>query len=180
MYQVSRIVAEYEALSPTLGDLQAAAIAIPCSRWKMRAKERYTGAFENIQTANPLLFVGNTFDPLTPLISAKNASAAFPGSRVLQSNSYGHTSLSQPSLCIAKWIRSYFTNGTLPSDGVICEPSVPTFASVNDSAIVYAPLEPGISAKRSSRDADDDEALLTAMKQIGHQIASRSRLLEHQ
>lgn len=70
--------------------------------WKMAAKERYTGGFSNIKTKHPLLFVGNTYDPLTPLASARNASAAFDGSVVLQHDGYGHTSASQPSLCTAK------------------------------------------------------------------------------
>ena len=58
----------------------------------MSAKERYTGGFSDIKTKNPLLFVGNTYDPLTPFVSAQNASAAFEGSVVLQHDGYGVSS----------------------------------------------------------------------------------------
>jgi hypothetical protein len=33
------------------------------------AKEVYSGGFQNIKTRNPFLLIGNTFDPLAPLIS---------------------------------------------------------------------------------------------------------------
>lgn len=71
-----------------LGDIESI-ITITCANWLMSAKERYEGGFNNIVTKNPLLLVGNTYDPLTPLVSAQNASAAFPGSVVLQHNGYG-------------------------------------------------------------------------------------------
>ena len=55
----------------------------------VQAKERYTAGFDNIRTKNPFLFVGSPFDPLTPLASARNVSAGFEGSVVLQHNGYG-------------------------------------------------------------------------------------------
>ena len=61
---------------------------LSCARWLFKAKERYTGDFQT-RTRNPLLIVGSPFDPVTPLISARNASAAFEGSVVLQHDGYG-------------------------------------------------------------------------------------------
>lgn len=59
-----------------------------CARWKIEAKERYQGGFE-VATQNPVLFIGNTFDPLTPLVSAYNVSSGFNGSVVLEVHGYG-------------------------------------------------------------------------------------------
>lgn len=59
-----------------------------CSRWKFHAKERYLGDF-NVKTRTPLLIVGSTYEPVTPLVSGKNASASFQGSVVLQHDGYG-------------------------------------------------------------------------------------------
>lgn len=59
-----------------------------CSRWKMEAKEKYLGDF-NVTTRQPILIIGNTFDPVTPLISARNASASLRGSVVLQHDGFG-------------------------------------------------------------------------------------------
>lgn len=59
-----------------------------CAQWQMEAKERYEGDFQ-VQTANPILLLQNTFDPVTPLRSAHNMSAGFEGSVVLEQNGYG-------------------------------------------------------------------------------------------
>lgn len=59
-----------------------------CARWKFHAKERYAGDFR-VRTKNPVLFVGNRFDPVTPLVSARNMSAGFEGSVLLTHNGHG-------------------------------------------------------------------------------------------
>ena len=59
-----------------------------CAQWKMDAKERYAGDF-NVEPKNPVLLIGNTYDAYTPLRSAKNVSAGFKGSEVLEVNGYG-------------------------------------------------------------------------------------------
>ena len=75
-------------LSELLGDYLVSP-ALHYAQWRFNAKGGYKGDFCDIQTKNPLLFVGNTFDPLTPLISAHNASANFPGSVVLEHGGHG-------------------------------------------------------------------------------------------
>jgi hypothetical protein len=59
-----------------------------CAQWPMPAKERYEGDF-HVTTKNPVLIIGNTYDPVTPLASARNVSASFEGSVLLQQDSYG-------------------------------------------------------------------------------------------
>ena len=59
-----------------------------CAQWKLHAKERYAGNFQ-VKTRNPVLLIGNTFDPVTPIASAYNMSAGFEDSVVLQHNGYG-------------------------------------------------------------------------------------------
>lgn len=62
--------------------------AFQCAHWSLEAKERYMGDF-TARTKNPVLIIGNTYDPVTPLVSAKNVSASFEGSVVLESHAYG-------------------------------------------------------------------------------------------
>ncbi|KAB5549537.1 Alpha/Beta hydrolase protein [Coniochaeta sp. 2T2.1] len=65
-------------------------------------------------TAHPILFVANRADNVTPLVSARNNSAAFPGSEVLVVEGWGHTSLATPSRCVAGVVRGYFQTGGMP------------------------------------------------------------------
>ncbi|EON60795.1 hypothetical protein W97_00004 [Coniosporium apollinis CBS 100218] len=100
-----------------------------CAQWRFQAKERYEGDFSNIRTKTPLLFIGNSFDPSTPLVSAQNMSTGFQDSIVLQHNGYGHLSLLQPSNCTKEVIGKYFVEGTLLEPGTVCEPNAPLFAT---------------------------------------------------
>lgn len=59
-----------------------------CAQWTLPAKERYKGDF-NVTSKNPVLVIGNTHDPVTPLVSAKNVTETFKGSVLLQHDSYG-------------------------------------------------------------------------------------------
>lgn len=54
-----------EALSPTAGAIWSS-IRLQCTGWKIRPLHRYTGPFE-ANTSHPILWVGNTGDPVTPL-----------------------------------------------------------------------------------------------------------------
>ncbi|GKT49690.1 tripeptidyl-peptidase sed1 [Colletotrichum spaethianum] len=78
-------------ISRVFGDVQTGAEMI-CAQWRFPAKGQYTGDF-HVKTRHPVLFIGNTADAFTPLASARNASAGFEGSVVLQTNGYGVSSL---------------------------------------------------------------------------------------
>ncbi|KAL7619551.1 hypothetical protein AAE478_010091 [Parahypoxylon ruwenzoriense] len=106
-----------------------------CAQWKIEPKERYTGDF-NVKTKNPVLFVGNTFDGLTPLVSAKNVSSTFDGSVVLVVDGYGHASLAVPSVCTIKTTSAYWLDGTLPPNGKVCESDAPLYSGVTWDEII--------------------------------------------
>jgi hypothetical protein len=81
--------------------------------WSIVGKERHRGNFTS-RTANPILFVGNDYDPVTPLLNARKMATLFPNAAVLRVKSYGHCSSSQPSKCAIKNVANYFINGTIP------------------------------------------------------------------
>lgn len=62
--------------------------ALACGAWKLEAAGRYTGDFQ-VKTANPVLFINNLHDNITPHANAYNTSSGFEGSVVLSQNSYG-------------------------------------------------------------------------------------------
>ncbi|KAL9054762.1 MAG: hypothetical protein Q9162_003960 [Coniocarpon cinnabarinum] len=92
-----------------------------CLGWKGESKFKPSLPVGS-DTLNPILFVGNTLDNVTPLINARTMAKRFPGSRILQLDAEGHGLLSGPSLCAAKTVRAYFQEGTLPETGKRCLP----------------------------------------------------------
>ena len=76
------------SLSKVGGDTAAQIMSL-CGQWKMEAKERYSGSLEGIRTANPIFILQNRYDPVTPVVSARNMSAVFEGSVVLEQNGHG-------------------------------------------------------------------------------------------
>ncbi|OJJ85325.1 uncharacterized protein ASPGLDRAFT_66060 [Aspergillus glaucus CBS 516.65] len=104
-------------------------LAMLATQWKLEAKERYTGDF-CAKTKHPMLVIGNTYDPTTPLRSARNISESFEGSIVLEHGGYGHCTLQHGSVCTGNAIQNYFNDGTLPKAGTVCEAAYPPFANM--------------------------------------------------
>ncbi|RVX74486.1 hypothetical protein B0A52_01612 [Exophiala mesophila] len=111
--------------SASMGDFWAQT-RLDCAGWRKLAKWRFAGPFAG-NTSHPILWIGNTYDTVTPLWNAHRMSEYFPGSVVLQQDSEGHCSITAPSLCTAKAVRSYFQTGVLPAQGTVCVPEVKPF-----------------------------------------------------
>lgn len=124
---LTETVFEFEEYANTLQNISKVAGAvnvlfrISCAGRTIRPKWRFSGPFTG-NTSAPILFIANVADNVTPLVSARNNSEGFDGSRILVQNSLGHTSLAAPSTCTARHIRSYFQDGILPPVGTVCEP----------------------------------------------------------
>ncbi|KAI0743125.1 TAP-like protein-domain-containing protein [Daedaleopsis nitida] len=110
-----------------------------CPFWPVRAVERYEGPF-NKTLANPILVIGNTYDPATPFAGAKATADALGDSATLvRLNAFRHTSQAEPSACLSNIVRAYMVNGTLPSgDDTVCEVDADfeVFTGVNTPAIL--------------------------------------------
>ncbi|GJJ06152.1 hypothetical protein Clacol_000341 [Clathrus columnatus] len=94
-------------------------LRIDCSGWKIKVKDRYEGDF-NTTTSFPLLVIGNTLDPATPLFAAKKAHEEFRNSALLTVDTPGHCSTAGTSPVALNYIRNYFREGTLPPVGTVC------------------------------------------------------------
>ncbi|KAL8806805.1 MAG: hypothetical protein Q9182_001065 [Xanthomendoza sp. 2 TL-2023] len=125
------------------------------AQWPFKAKGGYTGNFQ-VKTKNPILFIGSDMDPITPLASARNASAGFEGSVVLQHEGYGHPSVAQPSVCTLRAIRDYFVNGSLPAAGTKCSPDFGLFSNTTLANSLV------LVSKRALQEEDNDGARLLA------------------
>lgn len=92
-----------------------------CSSWRIEPKfppndwSRLLHGEVPINTSYPILFVGNTNDPVTPFRSAIKMSQRFTDAGVLEVQTEGHCSIATISLCAFKKIKNYLQLGTIPS-----------------------------------------------------------------
>jgi pimeloyl-ACP methyl ester carboxylesterase len=99
----------------------------PCASWPATAAARYAGPWDQ-PTANPILVIGNTFDPSTPYEGAVAMANALARARLLTVDGYGHTVLLNPSACASQYESDYLIDGTLPPEGTVCPQDQPLFA----------------------------------------------------
>ena len=90
-----------------------------CAQWPAKAADGYYGPW-NKPTANPILVIGNTFDPATPYEGAVAMSHELANARLLTVQGYGHTELINPSTCASEAESGYFVSGKLPKQGTVC------------------------------------------------------------
>ncbi|KAI6382967.1 hypothetical protein MCOR25_000474 [Pyricularia grisea] len=112
--------------SSWLGGDAIDATSMICARWPFEAAERYLGDFNFKTAATPPLVMSKTFDPVTPLVSARNVTAGFDGV-LLEIEGGGHASMAQPSTCAFKAVREYFGEGRLPRPGTKCDNDIGYF-----------------------------------------------------
>jgi pimeloyl-ACP methyl ester carboxylesterase len=75
------------------------------------------------QGTPPVLVIGNTGDPNTPIIGAKHLAAVFPSARQLTWKGWGHTwLLSGPTdVCMQQLVGTYLSSGNVPPSGTVCD-----------------------------------------------------------
>ena len=100
----------------------------PCASWPAVAADRYAGPWDR-PTANPILVIGNTFDPETPLEGAVAMADELASARLLTVDGYGHSALLNPSRCASQYVSDYLIDGTLPPEGTVCPQDQPPFTT---------------------------------------------------
>jgi hypothetical protein len=111
-------------------------ISSVCQPWPGRDADRYVGPFTRA-TSNPVLVVGNRFDPATRYQGAVTLAGLLPRSRLLTLDGWGHTSLLQ-SACIDAHVNRYLLTSQPPPPGTVCQPDVVPFAEPAFAALTTA------------------------------------------
>ncbi|RMJ20220.1 hypothetical protein CDV36_000057 [Fusarium kuroshium] len=123
LYSAWALHSEQSSFSDT-----GASSELTCARWPFKAAETIDmNKFKHVNTKMPILFVNSRYDPITPLVSAYEASTRFNGSRVVVHEGEGHGIHGNPSVCTYTAIIDYFKNGRLPKPGVSCPVKTPIF-----------------------------------------------------
>jgi pimeloyl-ACP methyl ester carboxylesterase len=97
-----------------------------CHGWTARAADPYLGPWDN-PTPVPILVIGNTYDPATPLASSVRMAQELADARLLIVNGFGHTVLINPSRCAQDHVAAYLIDGRLPPAGASCSQDTPPF-----------------------------------------------------
>lgn len=107
------------------------------SVWTARDDDAWTGPFDR-RTAAPVLVVGNLWDPATAYEGAEAAAAVLPRSRLLRSDSWGHTAYGT-SACATGAVDRYLLTGELPAAGTTCVGDVQPFVEQPEQRSAQAP-----------------------------------------
>lgn len=94
-----------------------------CATWPYRAQEQVDRL--RVRDVPPILVVGTTYDPATPLKWARAVQRAIPGSVLLIRQGDGHTAYVNGSRCIDRIVDAYLMSKnldqpTLPNNGQRC------------------------------------------------------------
>ena len=68
----------------------------------------------------PILVVGTTRDPATPLVWAKALAGQLDNGVLVTRDGDGHTGYRQGSSCVDDTVESYLVSGTVPPKAVTC------------------------------------------------------------
>ncbi|WP_285612303.1 alpha/beta hydrolase [Actinokineospora globicatena] len=120
---VPGIADRWDRAMSTFGRYGAWADAATCPPWP--AADRYSGPW-NRKTANPVLVVGNYYDPATRYDFAKRMAAQLGNARLVSVDAFGHCVLGE-STCVDRITADYLINLTAPAPGQVCAPDLPIF-----------------------------------------------------
>ena len=79
-------------------------------------------------TSAPILLIGNTTDPSTPIANARQMVRELKKARLLTVQGYGHTVFLNLSSCASAAQVAYLVDGVLPAQGTVCTQDTSPFA----------------------------------------------------
>lgn len=115
--QVPAHIPAFEKASPTFGAQFAYSLST-CSAWPIRshAKPRALHA----KGAPPILVMGTTRDPATPLAWAEALAKELDSGVLVVRNGDGHTGYNQGNECADEAVEHYLVSDQVPTDGLRC------------------------------------------------------------
>ncbi|MEU5696517.1 alpha/beta hydrolase [Actinosynnema sp. NPDC020468] len=119
------VARQWERESPTFGRQQAASDLLTCPTWPVRKPDRYAGPW-NKRTPNPVLVVGNYYDPATQYKFAQRMARELGNARLISVDSFGHCILGD-SVGADAVATDYLINLRVPAPGQVYEPTVQPF-----------------------------------------------------
>lgn len=117
--EVPAAVPEFEQASPTFGESFAWAL-IGCRRWPPARGLPHDGVTVDGAGAPPIVVIGTTRDPATPLEEAVALASQLASGVLVTRDGDGHTAYNSGNDCIDGAVESFLIEGVVPKDGLGC------------------------------------------------------------
>jgi len=115
-------IAEIDAAAPILGKYFAyddyAVLDTACNNWPV-PKVTLPTKFDAVGAA-PILVIGTTNDPATPLVWAQSLAKQLSSGVLITHKGEGHTAYNQGNTCVDGSVDDYFVKGTVPAADPMC------------------------------------------------------------
>ncbi len=115
--EVPARIAEFEEVSPTFGAIFAFGLS-SCSQWPVRTGR--VPAPIHAEGAAPILVIGTSRDPATPLEWAEALATQLESGILVSRDGDGHTGYNAGNQCVDRTVDSYLVSGTVPKQNVSC------------------------------------------------------------
>jgi pimeloyl-ACP methyl ester carboxylesterase len=104
--------------SPVFGDIFFGVADRGCGDWPPRTT--LTPPDYSVEGTPPIVVVGTTRDPATPLVWAQELASTLDHGVLLTRDGDGHTAYLSGNQCIITHVDTFFLDGTVPPDGTTC------------------------------------------------------------
>lgn len=115
--EVPEKFAEFEKASPTFGRSFAFSLST-CSNWPVKSGERTTAL--TAKGAPPIVVIGTTRDPATPLRWAQALASQLESGQLITRDGDGHTGFQQDNDCVDEAVEEWLIVGKRPQDDLKC------------------------------------------------------------
>jgi pimeloyl-ACP methyl ester carboxylesterase len=115
--QVERYLPRFEEVSPTFGRVFAYGLTA-CGSWPVHSGTK--PAPLEAKGAAPILVVGTTRDPATPLAWARSLADQLDSGILVTRDGDGHTGYRAGNACVDRTVERYLVSGTVPQSDVSC------------------------------------------------------------
>jgi pimeloyl-ACP methyl ester carboxylesterase len=115
--EVAELVPDFEEASPTFGAIFAYGLS-SCAEWPVEST-REPGPL-TAEGAEPILVIGTTRDPATPLEWAESLADQLDSGVLVARDGDGHTGYNAGNRCVDDIVESYLVSGEVPKSQVRC------------------------------------------------------------
>ncbi|WGL52838.1 alpha/beta hydrolase [Nocardioides sp. BP30] len=115
--KIASILPEFEKASPTFGDVFAWGMT-SCADFKERSDDPAPPV--GAPGADPIVVIGTTRDPATPLPWAKHLASLLSSGVLVTRDGDGHTGYNTGNSCVDSAVENYLDEGNVPQDNLSC------------------------------------------------------------